>query len=323
MAGVPVVGRAHRAASAISFAHGENGLLYDAESSTALAAALSGLANDRAPAASALARAPPRQSSRSTKTPRSGSADTCRLRCVTDRTGAHRERRRSSRSSFPTRNGGPRCRRCLDAIRGQRDVPRPELVDRRFGSTDGTAECWLSRDGRRLRRDRAGRVQSRHDAQPRRRARARRIRRACWSRTRCPRGDDWLASLVAPLRARPVGGRRVRAAASRAPTPAPLTRRQLAGWVAGQAEARDVRIREPRRLRRAWTPMRAAAGLRLRQRLLLHSGDRSGQQHPFAADADRRRPRVGAARCCSPATRSRTCRTPSSCIRTIAAPGTS
>jgi rhamnosyltransferase len=142
---------------------------------------------------------------------------------------------------IPTRNGGPRVSGVIDAIRAQRFGPAPELVIVDSGSTDGS-RAILSREadvfvGIEPRAFNHGTTRNLGIARSRGQLIVMLVQDAI------PRGDHWLASLVAPLQCDPtiagVFARQIPCADASA-----LTRRQLAGWVAGQREARVVRVRD-------------------------------------------------------------------------------
>ncbi len=140
---------------------------------------------------------------------------------------------------IPTRNGGSRLRAVIAAIRQQQFAPAPELVIVDSGSTDGTRsllpnlsdvfveispEAFNHGKTRNLGVARSGGeivVMLVQDA--------------------LPQGEGWLRSLVAPFGHDPsiagVFARQIPCAEASA-----LTRRQLAAWVAAQAEARVVRV---------------------------------------------------------------------------------
>jgi rhamnosyltransferase len=142
---------------------------------------------------------------------------------------------------IPTRNGGPRVGSVIDAIRGQRGGPVPELVIVDSRSTD-SSRVRLSREADVF-------VEIEPGAFNHGTTRNLGVARSSGQlivmlvQDAVPQGDRWLASLVAPLLRDPsVAG----AFARQIPCAdaSPLTRRQLAGWVAGRGEARDVRIRD-------------------------------------------------------------------------------
>ena len=189
---------------------------------------------------------------------------------------------------IPTRNGGSRLRHVLDAIRDQQYVPRPELVIVDSGSTDlPCSELASLADVF---------VEIAPDAFNHGKARNQGAARSSGEivvmlvQDAVPRGRDWLASLVGPFvdDASVVGvfARQVpRADAS------PLTRRQLAGWVAGETQARVVRV-AGRDAYEALTPM---ARLRLCafDNVCAALRRSAWQTATIRADADCRRPRLG------------------------------
>jgi rhamnosyltransferase len=149
-----------------------------------------------------------------------------------------------------TRNGGTRIGAVLDAIRTQRVPAVPELVIVDSGSTDGT-RARLSRDAD---------VFLEIEPHAFNHGTTRNLAVARSSGTfvvllvqdAVPQGDRWLAALLAPLQHDPsVAG----AFARQIPCSdaSPLTRRQLAGWIAGRGDARVVKIRD-RAEYDAWTP---------------------------------------------------------------------
>ena len=95
---------------------------------------------------------------------------------------------------IPTRNGGPRLKAVIDAVRRQRFAPMPELVIVDSGSTDGSRSS-CDRCRRRLHRDRAWRLQPRHHPQSRGGTLPRRVV-VMLVQDALPQGDLWLASLV-------------------------------------------------------------------------------------------------------------------------------
>jgi glycosyltransferase involved in cell wall biosynthesis len=152
---------------------------------------------------------------------------------------------------IPTRNGGARLKAVIEAIRRQRFVSSPELVVVDSGSSDGTRsmlsveadvfveiepESFNHGETRNL-----GVARSNGDLI------------AMLVQDALPIGDRWLASLIAPLqRDATIAG--VFARQVPCPDALPLTRRQLADWVASQPEARITKIRD-RAEYEAWTPL--------------------------------------------------------------------
>jgi rhamnosyltransferase len=152
---------------------------------------------------------------------------------------------------IPTRNGGARVGAVIDAIRRQRSAPATELVVVDSGSTDGS-RARLSRDA-----DVFVEIEPHtfnHGA-----TRNLGVARSTGElvvmlvQDAVPQGDSWLASLLTPLQQdAAVAG----AFARQIPCgdASPLTRRQLAGWIAGQRDARIVRLRD-RAEYETWRPL--------------------------------------------------------------------
>lgn len=152
---------------------------------------------------------------------------------------------------IPTRNGGARVAAVIDAIRAQPGRPAPELVIVDSASTDGS-RARLSRDAD---------VFIEIDPHSFNHGRTRNLGVARSSgelvvmmvQDALPQGDQWLTSLLAPLRQDPVvAGSFARQVPCR--DASPMIERQLAGWVTGRGEARIMKIRD-RAEYESWTPL--------------------------------------------------------------------
>jgi rhamnosyltransferase len=152
---------------------------------------------------------------------------------------------------IPTLNGGMRTKAIIEAIRRQHFAPPPELVIIDSGSADGSRSMLST----------AADVfveippKSFNHGETRNLGVARSTGElvVMLVQDALPKGDDWLAALIAPFaRDHTIAGTFARQIPR--PDASPLTRRQLAGWVAGQRDPRVTRIRD-RAEYDGWTPL--------------------------------------------------------------------
>jgi glycosyltransferase involved in cell wall biosynthesis len=152
---------------------------------------------------------------------------------------------------IPTRNGGARVHAAVEAIRGQRFAPAPQLVIVDSGTTDDS-RLWLSREADVF-------VQIPPHEFNHGKTRNLGVARSSGElvvmlvQDAIPRSEHWLEALVGPLhRDASIAG----AFARQVPcaNASPLTRRQLAAWIAGQPASRVMRLRS-RAEYDAWTPL--------------------------------------------------------------------
>jgi rhamnosyltransferase len=152
---------------------------------------------------------------------------------------------------IPTRNGGSRLKAVIDAVRRQRFAPAPELVIVDSGSTNGSRAIAAD----------AADVFTEVEPGAFNHGTTRNLGvGSCHGeivvmlvQDAVPQGDLWLAELVDPLERDPaIAGSFARQIPSA--DASPLTRRQLAGWIAGQSEQRVIRLRD-RAQYDAWTPL--------------------------------------------------------------------
>lgn len=152
---------------------------------------------------------------------------------------------------IPTRNGGPRLKAVIDAVRRQRFAPMPELVIVDSGSTDGSRSIATA----------AADVFTEIEPGAFNHGTTRNLGVAsCHGdvvvmlvQDALPQGDLWLAELVDPLERDPaIAGSFARQIPCEGASP--LTRRQLAGWIAGQSGARVICLRDRAQYDR-WTPL--------------------------------------------------------------------
>lgn len=152
---------------------------------------------------------------------------------------------------IPTRNGGPRLQRVVDAIARQQTDFEVELVAVDSGSTDGSAE-WLE-----AKTDVVIRIAPEAFDHGTTRnlgvSRARGELVVLLVQDALPCDDTWLAALVGPLRR---DARLAGTFARQVPLPdaSPLTRYYLSRWVAAQREPRVVFV-SSRATYDAWSPM--------------------------------------------------------------------